>query len=75
MTGYYVLDAIATAFADKKNPHKYPPYPQLVETMDEALAEKRRLNELIAMRNQFLAVSKTIAHDKQDEYTLLGEPE
>lgn len=74
MTGYYVLEAIGKAFADKKNPHEYPPYPQLVETMDEAVKEKRRVAELERIRDQFLAASKHVVHEKQDEYKLLGEP-
>lgn len=67
MIGLYVLEAIGSAFSDSKNPHHYPSYPRLVETMDEALAEKRKLQELIAARDSFLAVSKHISGDKQYE--------
>lgn len=74
MAGYYVVEAIATAFADKRKPHDYPHYPSLVETMDDALREKRKMAELIAMRDQFLAVSTYMPHDKEAEYELLGEP-
>lgn len=65
MTGLYVMEAVATVFSDKKNKHPYPGYPKIVETMDEGLAKKRKLAELTAMRNQFLAVSKAITRTKE----------
>lgn len=57
IAGSYVAEAIATTFSSRKKPHDYPGYPNRVETMDKALAEKRKLAELIKMRDQFLAVS------------------
>ena len=58
--GAYVLEAIGTAFSKDTQPHKYPAFPQFIETMDEELKRKRELAELMKMRDNFLAVSKKI---------------
>ena len=63
MIGAYVLEAIGTAFSDNKKPHYYPGYPKFVESMDEGLAEERRLAELVAIRDAFLARSRMIGGD------------
>lgn len=73
MHGAYVLEAIATAFSDKKNKHDYPPYPYMIETMSEALAKKRKEAELIKMRENFLAVSRAMDHPLDRELEAMRE--
>jgi homoserine dehydrogenase len=74
MTGLYVAEAIATTFSDKNHQHDYPSYPMLVETMDTALKEKRKLAELTKMRDQFLASSRHVPTANKNGIVKLGEP-